>query len=125
MVIELNRAEDSNLITKAIRVQGVGFFSYIQFLPPTAGHDAVLDSASRCLAAALRDYFQYSPPALRTLAVASRRPETLLLYASAIKQLSIALTDETRSKSIEILCATILLLFFEVCCIIIYTNLYI
>lgn len=85
--------------------------SYMAFLPAMAGYEIALDKAVQCVAAALREIYckrEYPSSSLQA------RWQSVNLYIEALKHLQVAINDRRRSVSSEILCATLLLCFYEV-----------
>lgn len=111
---EMKKVDAVNPLTKAIRIQGVVFCSYLEYLPPTAGYNMALDSTTKCVSSALRDYVRYTSSTSGKVTAVPWGTKTLLLYTSALKHLASGLNDEVQSVSIEVLCATILLQSLEV-----------
>lgn len=89
---------------------------YMTFLPSRAGYSSALDSATRCVAAALQVI--YSTSRGSTFCTLKDLPSQhwshiLPLYSTALKHLQLSLGSK-QSASAETLCAALLLCYFEV-----------
>lgn len=91
---------------------GGDIMAYAEYLPSRAGYDACLDAIITAVALLLRDvklhqlYGRNNRLQLRDITIAA--------YTRVLQLLQIALCDQKRSLSAEILCATELLASFEV-----------
>lgn len=99
-----------------IRIQ-TSVQAYLVYLPSTVGYNAALDSATKCVAAALQVI--YSEKDSRTTFFLNDLPDqrwnhVLPLYSTALKHLRSGLKSPTQSTTPEILCASLLLCYFEV-----------
>lgn len=96
-----------------IASRGGEIMSFAGHLPSRCGREPVLDMATDCVAAMLREITSCvkNPLASRSLEIPVA---TMRTYCLALVDLQRALDDVKRSQSAEILCATQLLVLFEV-----------
>ena len=108
MLAHEQKAQDTSLRAMDYVTSPNSYISiYLQFLPNRIGHNLALDHSIECVANLLGDLRR--PPGYRDVTRA------LSSYGVALKFLQISLQDPVECLSAEVLCATQLLGFFEVC----------
>lgn len=99
-----------------LRAHGLTHLSHLEYLPSSAGHDPMLDIAGKCVAEALRNMaprVAASPDGVIDCNF-TQTQKTMSLYSVALRRLQSCLDEPSRSHSVAILSATVLLVYFEV-----------